>query len=224
MTADAEHTDVGAYALGLLQPDDARAFEGHLAGCRRCSDDLTGFAAMADLLTGLGPVKGDPPPDPEAGAVALLRHRARARGPVRRTRLLFAAAAVVLFTGGVLAGAIRGGEPIPADLRGWGEIRSASDAKSGLEAVAAVQGKGWGTHVALDLGNLEGPLTCHLIAVSTKGEESVVTGWAVPAQGYGAIDSPDHLQVHGGIAIPRGDLKRLIVRADGAGDLLSIPV
>ncbi|WUI01306.1 hypothetical protein OHR68_05640 [Spirillospora sp. NBC_00431] len=142
----------------------------------------------------------------------------------RRVRLLLAAAAVALFTGGVLIGTAQGGgDAIPADLRGWGEIRSASDSETGLEAVAAVQSKGWGTHVALDLGNLKGPLNCRLVAVSAKGEESVVTGWAVPARGYGAIGSSDHLQVHGGIAIPLTDLDRLVVRADGVGDLLTIP-
>ncbi|TMR05509.1 zf-HC2 domain-containing protein [Actinomadura soli] len=228
MTAEAVHTDVGAYALGLLEPDDARAFEDHLATCGRCSAELAGFAAISDLLTGLGPVEDDPPSAPAAGAPDRMRRRDRARGPaggdVPSIRLLVAAAAILLFTVGVTVGATGGGDdPVPADLRGWGEIRSAGNAKSGLEAVAAVQSKGWGTHVALDLGNLKGPLTCRLIAVSTKGEESEVTGWAVPARGYGALGSPDHLQVHGGIAIPRADLERLVVRADGVGDLLSIP-
>ena len=30
---NSEHTDVGAYALGLLEPQDRQAFEEHLAGC-----------------------------------------------------------------------------------------------------------------------------------------------------------------------------------------------
>ncbi|MGH3239908.1 MAG: hypothetical protein ACRDNL_05975 [Spirillospora sp.] len=151
--------------------------------------------------------------------------RNRTRGHTRtRTRLGLAAAAVALFTGGILIGTTQdGGDTIPADLRGWGEIRSAADSRTGLEAVAAVQSKGWGTHVALDLGNLKGPLACRLIAVSAKGEESVVTSWAVPAGGYGSIGSSGHLLVHGGIAIPLADLDRLVVRADGIGDLLTIP-
>jgi anti-sigma factor RsiW len=35
-----EHTDVGAYALGLLEPEDRRAFEEHLAGCPACAAEL----------------------------------------------------------------------------------------------------------------------------------------------------------------------------------------
>ena len=32
-----EHTDVAAYALGLLDPADRQAFEEHLAGCPGCA-------------------------------------------------------------------------------------------------------------------------------------------------------------------------------------------
>ncbi|TYB45570.1 anti-sigma factor family protein [Actinomadura chibensis] len=217
MTAGVEHSDVGAYALGLLSPADAKTFEGHLAACERCAAELPGLRGAGDLLTGLGPVRDDAPTDPGR------QRRGLGRG-ARRTRLLLAAAAVLLFAGGVAVGTTQRHGSVPADLRGWGEIRSADDAKSGLAAVVAMQEKGWGTHVALDLGNLTGPRTCRLIAVSTEGEEREVTGWVVPATGYGAIGSPDHLQVHGGTAIPLGDIARFVVRADGARDLLSIPV
>ncbi|TYK53112.1 anti-sigma factor family protein [Actinomadura decatromicini] len=220
MTAEVEHSDVGAYALGLLTPADAKTFEDHLAACERCADELADLRGVAGLLTGLGPVRDDASAEPAGGGVDLLRHR---RG-VRRTRLLLAVAAVLLFAGGVVVGTTQRHGTVPADLRGWGEIRSADDAKSGLAAVAALQNKGWGTHVALDLGHLTGPRTCRLIVVSTEGEEREVTGWEVPVRGYGAIDSPDHLQVHGGTAIPLGDIERFVLRADGVGDLLSIPV
>ncbi|SEF83549.1 Putative zinc-finger [Thermomonospora echinospora] len=44
------HTDVGAYALGLLEEDDRRAFEAHLAGCAACRAELAGLAGVADAL------------------------------------------------------------------------------------------------------------------------------------------------------------------------------
>lgn len=223
MTSEVEHSDVGAYALGLLTPADAKTFEGHLATCGRCADELAGLRGVADLLTGLGPVRDDASAEPADAVIDLKRHRHRLGRGARRTRLLLAAAAVLLFAGAVAVGTTRLDGTVPADLRGWGEIRSADDARSGLAAVAAVQDKGWGTHVALDLGHLTGPRTCRLV-VSTEGEEREVTGWAVPVKGYGAIDSPGHLQVHGGTAIPLGDIERFVVRADGVGDLLNIPV
>jgi anti-sigma factor RsiW len=54
-----EHTDVGAYALGLLEEDDRRAFEEHLSDCGECSAELDGFSDMRGLLAGIGPVEAD---------------------------------------------------------------------------------------------------------------------------------------------------------------------
>jgi anti-sigma factor RsiW len=48
-----EHTDVGAYSLGLLEQQDRRAFEAHLADCQTCAAELAELAGMAGLLTGV---------------------------------------------------------------------------------------------------------------------------------------------------------------------------
>lgn len=45
-----EHTDVGAYALGLLEDRDRRAFEAHLAGCASCRAELDRLRGVADAL------------------------------------------------------------------------------------------------------------------------------------------------------------------------------
>jgi anti-sigma factor RsiW len=50
MDGQAEHTDVGAYALGLLEERDRRAFEAHLAGCAACRTELAGLSGVADAL------------------------------------------------------------------------------------------------------------------------------------------------------------------------------
>jgi anti-sigma factor RsiW len=52
-----EHTDVGAYALGLLEEQDKRAFEHHLAGCPSCRAELAELSGMKELLSGIGPVE-----------------------------------------------------------------------------------------------------------------------------------------------------------------------
>jgi anti-sigma factor RsiW len=52
-----EHTDVGAYALGLLEEQDKRAFERHLAGCPSCRAELAELSGMKELLSGIGPVE-----------------------------------------------------------------------------------------------------------------------------------------------------------------------
>ncbi|MBA9007488.1 zf-HC2 domain-containing protein [Thermomonospora cellulosilytica] len=48
-----EHTDVGAYALGLLEDADRRAFEEHLAGCPACAAELRRLTGAADALRAL---------------------------------------------------------------------------------------------------------------------------------------------------------------------------
>jgi hypothetical protein len=222
----AEHTDVGAYALGLLEAGDRRAFEAHLTGCARCADELAGLSGMRDLLTGLradGAV--DPPPESaRTGDLGRLlrRRRAAARRRRRGTAIAGVAAGVVLLAGGAAAGATltgdRGDGAVPADLLGWGDTWRGADARTGVSGIVAVEGKGWGTHLALDLSHLTGPRTCRLVAVSTTGARHVVTEWRVPP------GTPDPLQVHGGTALRRPELGRLEVRDQDGTTLLTIPL
>ncbi len=46
----------------------------------------------------------------------------------------------------------------------------------------------------------------------------------MPPAGYGEPGAPDHLQVHGGTALRRSDLRRFEVRDQRGATLLTIPV
>ncbi|MEU6039454.1 zf-HC2 domain-containing protein [Actinomadura sp. NPDC047616] len=59
-----EHTDVGAYALGLLEEEDRRAFEAHLHGCGQCRAELRQMRGMADVLSDLRDEAAAPEPAP----------------------------------------------------------------------------------------------------------------------------------------------------------------
>lgn len=50
MDAEALHDLTGAYALHALDPDEARAYEGHLAHCARCRADLVALGETATAL------------------------------------------------------------------------------------------------------------------------------------------------------------------------------
>jgi hypothetical protein len=242
MTAEVEHTDVAAYALGLLEESDRTAFEAHLAECTLCREELGDFAGMGDLLRDVPPLDPPSPEEEAAGGqvIDLLRRRKAVERSRRRTRtVLGAAAGIVLLAGGVTAGIAMAGDQDKAprttampghnaldDIFKRGEKAAASDRKTGVSGMVAMQSKGWGTDVGLELTHLKGPLVCKLVAVSKSGQRHTVAEWRVPPKGYGLPGSLlPKLQVHGGTAVERADLARFDVQVEGSGrSLLSIPV
>jgi anti-sigma-K factor RskA len=50
MGDDAVHDLTAAYALDALEPDEARGYEQHLAGCERCREELASLQATAGAL------------------------------------------------------------------------------------------------------------------------------------------------------------------------------
>lgn len=263
-SSNVEHTDVGAYALGLLEESDRRAFEAHLATCPACQAELREFGEMAQLL---GEVRQNPPPEQVSepseapgkhvgpgptgpGAVAadprsapvvdLLRRKVSADRSRRRGRVVLAiAAGVVLLAGGGAVGVVLGRDqpaashdvamPGPAEqLLLTGARSSGTDPKTKAAGVIALESKGWGTHIALELKNVRGPLECELVAVSKTGAKRVVTGWSVPPKGWGVPGSPDPGMLHGGTSFKRDQIARfdvMIVSGKRNGErLLSIPI
>lgn len=61
MDNDALHDLTAAYALDALEPDEARAYEGHLAGCERCQEELASLTAAAGSLA-FAAAPAEPPP------------------------------------------------------------------------------------------------------------------------------------------------------------------
>jgi anti-sigma factor RsiW len=240
-----QHTDIGAYALGLLEAGDRRRFEAHVAHCPRCQAELPGLSPVAAALRSVSPeiaasmepaTAVDPPP-PQL--VDLVRRRA-AKDRRRRGRDILVAAAIglVVLAGGVAVGAAvlddSAGDSVarPADDSEVIEDeavapapvlqRSATDPATGVTGTVTMEAAAWGTQVGLRLENVEGPLECELIAVTASGEQ-VVSGWAVPDSGYGVEGSPDPLTVEGGVASSPDDITRLDVRTPDGQTLLSIP-
>jgi hypothetical protein len=246
------HTDVGAYSMGLLEEQDKRAFEDHLAGCPACAAELAELSPMAALLRGVElqgvelqgvelqrvELRGaepaaapgtDPDVGPDEGNVTeLIRRSARQRQHRRRWQVaLGAAAGIVLIGGGIGLGIAAApqhpGPPAPT-LALTGQQHSATDPGTGAAGTVGLVAKGWGTQVTLDLSNVRGPAECELIAVSRTGQRRVVMGWLVVAPGDGVPGHPAHLVIRGGTSIPRSDLARVDVDVVNGRTLVSIPV
>ena len=222
-----EHTDVGAYSMGLLEEQDRLAFEDHLAGCPSCAAELAELSPMAALLRGVEPV--GPADEPaEATVTELIRRRVtRQRRRSRWQVAVGAAAGIALIGGGIAVGVAAAPQqngpaaPPPAVA---GQLHSATDPGTGVAGTVGLVAKAWGTQVTLDLSRVHGPVECELVAVSRTGERRVVMGWLVPAPGDGVPGHPAHLVLQGGTSIPRNDLARVDVDVVNGRTLLTIPV
>ncbi|MEV0277134.1 zf-HC2 domain-containing protein [Streptomyces sp. NPDC050610] len=241
MTQPAQHTDVAAYALGVLDEADSARFEEHLADCLRCAAGLEDFMGLSPLLADIK----EATPDPEVLSVRpgprvldrLLGEVTSARRTSRTRRLWLVAAAAALIVSGPLVGLAlsqqdAGGHSSVSAARQMyddGEKVSAVDPATKVDASVSLQSKPWGTHVALKLGNVKGPLKCDLIAVGKDGEEETVTTWAVPEGGYGVPGGSDKwnkepLYTHGGAAMNRDEIARFDVRTLDGKHLASVKV
>jgi len=223
------HTDVGAYSMGLIEEQDQRAFEEHLAGCPACAAELAELSPMAALLKGVEPVGDGPDEGPdEATAPDLVRRRASQQRHRRRWQAgLGAAAGIVLIGGGIglgIAAAPQPAGPAAPPLALTGQLHSATDLRTGAAGTVGLVAKAWGTQVTLDLSKVRGPAECELIAVSRTGERRVVMGWLVPAPGDGVPGHPAHLVIRGGTSIPRNDVTSFDVDVVNGRTLVSIPV
>ncbi|KAB8192271.1 hypothetical protein FH608_026670 [Nonomuraea phyllanthi] len=235
MTSRVEHTDVGAYALGLLEEDDRLAFETHLLGCGLCRAELSDLSGMASVLSGIGPVEDRAPPSPEPVVSLLRRRRAAHRRTRRGTFVLGMAAAVTLVAGGLAVGTQLAAGSAPTVAQGSdGHMGPAEQfyadgapiegrGVDGVTGGLVVESKAWGTHAALRLAGVKGPLQCELVSVGRSGERRVMTGWSVPPAGYGVPGSPDPLYMHGGSATPLKDIDHFEVVTSAGRKLLTVP-
>lgn len=183
------HPDVGAYAIGALEQDEAERFEEHLAGCGRCADALAELVPVADMLADVPPPQEPPPGALDRLLTELTAVRARQRQVRRKLVVAVTAAAVVAVAAPVVTAVVlTGDEAAPeqrrADVSGQ-EVR-AVDPETGVEARIRLRPVTWGTSVDLDLRGVTGPRRCDLQAVGKDGSHETVTSWGVPADGYGA--------------------------------------
>jgi hypothetical protein len=220
-----EHTDVGAYALGLLEAADRQAFEEHLAGCPACAAELAELSGMKSLLTGIGPVEAPVGEPTEAEVTDLVQRRAAAqRRYTRRQVLLGAAAGVVLLAGGVGVGLAVAGQP-SSQVGQSGKTASAVDRHTGVHGTVNLVAKPFGTQVMVDLARIQGPLECQFIAVSRTGERFLIGTWFLPPHvKFGSPSHPQHLLLKGWTTIKPSDLSQIDVVAEGHGTQVSIRV
>lgn len=105
MTAHEWQEQAAPYALGILSPEERRAFEAHLAGCDACRADVRAYTEVAAALARAAPAAE--PPGALRDRVRAEARRVRPIGtrvsPRPRLPWLAAAAALLLAAAGAVA-------------------------------------------------------------------------------------------------------------------------
>ncbi|MGC9665521.1 anti-sigma factor family protein [Planosporangium sp. 12N6] len=223
------HRDVGAYALGVLDPRDRARFEKHLTVCRSCPRELEELSSVAALLSRVTAdeltfAEHSVRKPRQVDALLLAVRDERRRTAVRQAYTL-AACLVLIVAGAVVAVSVglggRGLPGVPA-LSPVAQKLHAADPATGAEATVQLEAKRWGSQVTLQMTHVNGPVTCRLVAVSRAGANEVVMGWSVPPTGYGTAQQPDPLVLHGGTGLQPDDVSRFEVRTTNGTLLVSV--
>ncbi|WP_328611034.1 zf-HC2 domain-containing protein [Amycolatopsis sp. NBC_00345] len=185
-----EHTQLGAYVLGALDPADTHEFERHLATCEQCRAELRDFGPLREALDAV-PSEAfldGPPDDGDLLLQRTLRQiRTEAPAPQRkgtRRGLTLAAAAVIAVVavgGGVVIGRQTAPAPTPvaqAPVPGTREVAATNAATGASLTASVIPAAGWvKVHVAVK--GIPVGEKCQLVITSKTGEQWVAGSWQV---------------------------------------------
>ncbi|MFD9732856.1 anti-sigma factor family protein [Umezawaea sp. NPDC059074] len=198
MTTQHDPQLLGAYVLGALDEQEARAVEEHLAGCPECTAELEDLRAMEASL-------GDVPPEalldgpPEGGDLLLQRTLRQMRtergGAVRRRQFALGAAAAVVAAvvlgSGVVVGRstapITDALPSPASSAATPpagtKVSTFTDPNTGARMTVQVKpAAGW-VRVNAAVGGIPQNEKCRLFVVAKDGHREEIGSWLVSKTG-----------------------------------------
>ena len=218
-SVDESHTQLGAYALGALDPGEAADFERrHLQTCAQCRFDLNELVALRESLDEVPPEAFLDGP-PEGGDLLLQKTLRRVRdeetaapvrsgGSSRRGLALVAAAVLVVAAlgGGILVGRqTSSSDPqlaLPApDVPGTKSVEG-RDPTTGVQLAASVAPfQGW-VRVNVAVKGVKAGEQCLLQVVTKEGQAVTAGSWKVSekweSQGFSldgsALVAPDDVK------------------------------
>ncbi|QQQ63425.1 anti-sigma factor family protein [Paenarthrobacter ureafaciens] len=200
MNADSVHQLLGAYLLSGLEPDEARAFEDHLAACADCRGELEELESLPALLDAvpaadavaltvaggsqpLAPLETVPP----SLLVDLSTRRRKSR---RRWAAVVGAVAAACLALGFLAGPLLNQPPKP-------DATYSVQSGDGLQLTVGMVKKTWGTELAVEGRSMPLEGTLYLWVKGRDGAEERTCGWTATPSGRIKITGATPVQLTG---------------------------
>lgn len=196
-------TDLGAYVLDALEPDQHESVQRHVAGCPACQEELRSLSATVAWLGRL-----------TAGSLAALEREDGAAGPPRRRRRVVTALAA-----GALAASVALGTGLALDRPGTPPVAAVVrgvDPATHVSASVAVTPGDSGTRLRLALTGAYPSGWCSLVARSRDGRSQAAATWVADPHGAAVVE--------GTTTIPADQLSELDVVTDTGEVLVSLPV
>ncbi|MBU2665382.1 zf-HC2 domain-containing protein [Actinoplanes bogorensis] len=223
---------LGAYVLGVLEPDERAGVQTHLDGCEQCRKEVGELREMEAALGELPPeaLIDGPPVDGELLLQRTLKQvrGERTRGERQRQAVWLSAAAVVavaVLGGGVLLGRgtapsepVAGGEVVPTV---GSDVRTGSATDSGTGAtmtVALSPAAGW-VRVHAAVSGIAAGEQCRLIVVAKDGSRREAGSWLVSEKA-----ATEGGTVDGSALVAPADVASVQVETFAGRPLVTVPV
>jgi anti-sigma factor RsiW len=220
-------SQLGAYVLGALEPDEVREVDEHLAGCAECRAELVELEEMKEFL-------GEVPPEafldgpPTDGDLLLQRTLREVRAasapqqapavttpiaPKKRTRWLAVAAAVVVLVGAVGGGVLIGRQttdnaPVATETIPAGSKQvMVSDASTGTTMAATVEPRAGWSWVTVTIAGLKAGAECQMFVTDKTGKSYVAGSWVVSPKA-----AQEGSRFGGGVLVPIDQVRSVEIR------------
>ncbi|GAA0922858.1 zf-HC2 domain-containing protein [Kribbella koreensis] len=236
-----DHSQLGAYVLGGLEPDEIREVDEHLAGCAEARDELAGFEEMKEFL-------GEVPPEafldgpPEDGDLLLQRTLRQVRaseaseapghhvaehaagGSRKRGPWLLVAAAVVVVAGALGGGVLIGRQTADTDdVAGTTPAGSkqvtVTDAATKVKMATTVEPRAGWSWINVNLTNLKAGDQCEMLVTDKAGKTYVAGSWVISEKA-----AKEGSRFGGGVLVPIDQVKSVEIKTVQGEHVATTPV
>jgi putative zinc finger protein len=226
-----DRAQLGAYALGVLDPVEARQVHEHLTTCADCQREVSELMMIRRALDQVPPEAFVDGP-PEEGDLLLRRTLRQVRDEAPRRRgfsaigaVAAAVAVAVALGGGILLGRETVSTPVAGPptqtttLPPNARLAEATNSDTGTTmSIALEPRKGW-VWINANVQGLDAGLHCEMYVVSKDGEEILAGGWLVSEEG-----SAKGTDLEGTALLAPDEVKAVEIRVQDGPTMVSVPL